>query len=397
MFFEPLYGINYQNMPGLETMTLTHDHRPMQATPYDQASGSAIPLNSLGMLYYDYTSATAWISNVLPTPFRFRIDNGIEYNAVAVAVTTAHTILMKGAYPAIWKFFTDADPNNSFPEYCGVALTDFVDHISDFKDPINLNSYSISDDIMLFLILECPHTTTRLSSMTVAPSPILKDTAVSIFGYPVYTSLEQVYPLGVRFPLSEQDVRNAIAGGSKLVRSDGAIKEVGELCAVSCTTASGMSGSPVVILENGIAKVVGILCGGPAAPLHRTLIRILIAAKNQEWNIAEVLINDLERFADLSYFISQDSFNQMKLIVFRKIRDPCRFIMRVYVNLLVNYASRVDEMYLNHNLMLPVTSPGFQMAMHCSHQLTTDAELYSRVVTHEFLLERLKFYKTLRP
>jgi hypothetical protein len=395
MFIGPFYGINYQNMPGLETMTLTRDHQPMQATPYDQTSGSAIPLNSLGMLYYDNNSATAWISGIIQPPIRVNIGSGIEYNAVAVAVTTAHTILMKGTYPALWDFFTDADPNNSFPEYCGVAITDFVDHISDFKDPINLNSISISDDIMLFLILECPHTNTILSSMTVAPNPILKDTGVSIFGYPVYTSLEQVYPLGVRFPLSEQDVRNAIVGESKLVKSDGNIKEVGELYAVSCTTASGMSGSPVVIVENGIAKVAGMLCGGPAAPLHHTLIRILIAAQNQEWNIAKVLINDLETFSDLNYFISKDSFNRMKLAVFGRMSGYLGYIMKPYGKLLANYASRVDEIYLNHNLMLPVTSPGFQMAIHCSNQLTSDGELNNRVVTHEFLLERLKFYETL--
>lgn len=99
-------------MPGLEIMTLTPDDRPMQATPYDQASGSAIPQNSIGMLFYDHNSTTAWISGIIQPPIRFRIGSGLEYNAVAVAVTTAHTTLMNGAYPAIWEFLTDSVPNN---------------------------------------------------------------------------------------------------------------------------------------------------------------------------------------------------------------------------------------------------------------------------------------------
>ena len=397
MFFDPLYGINYQNMPGLETMTLTPDHRPMQATPYDQASGSAIPPNSVGMLMYDQTSATAWISGIIQPPTRFSIGIGREYNAVAVAVTTAHTTLRKGAYPTLWYFFTGVDPMNSLPDYSAVSLTEFVDHHSDFKDPINLNTYSISDDIMLFLILELPNTVTRLSSMTVAQSPLLKSTPVSIFGYPIYTSLEQVYPLGSQFPFPEQTVQNAICGGFRLVRSDGAVKEVGELHAVTCTTASGMSGSPVVIVENGIPKVAGMLCGGPAAPLHRTLIKTLLATQNQEWSIAEGYLNELEALPDLNSFISKIHFDHMKLAVSIRMSESYQFFMRPYFKLLVNYASGVDERYVNHNIILPATSPGFKMAMHCSHQLTTDAELYTRLVTHDFISERLKFYKTLRP
>jgi hypothetical protein len=397
--FDSFSAMKSEYMPGLEALTLTPDQQLMQATEYDQTTGSAIPMNSVGKLVYRNISATAWISDVFPTPFTYKLWGKVEHNAVAVAVTTAHTTFLDRAYNVVWEYCPQSVPNNGVPtEYLGVPLINFIDHNSDFKDPINLNIYSLSDDIMLFLILEYPNPDTKLSSISTAQNPLATDTPVSIFGYPDYKSYEQVYPLGLHVPFLEQTVIDAICGGFRLVRSDGVIKELGVLHAVSCTAASGMSGSPVVIEENGIPKVVGMLCGGPAAPLHRILIKILLASHNHDWSNAQAIVNDLETFPDLHLLISSYCFNHMKDLILRRSQSSSTNILNLYSKLLLNYSAfQADEICLNHNLILPSTSPGFRMAIHCSNQLSKDEELYKEVVTYEFLTERLNFYKTFGP
>lgn len=127
-----------------------------------------------------------------PKP-NLRIDNEDKFDAVAIAVNTAHTTTLKGSYPAV---FTESIPDTTdIGSYIGVSLIDFIDDRLDPKDPINGNSYSIPGDCMLFLSLERVPLPSGLSLWTPAQSPLNVNFPISIFGYPLYTSLNLVYPL----------------------------------------------------------------------------------------------------------------------------------------------------------------------------------------------------------
>ncbi len=98
---------------------------------------------------------------------------------------------------------------------------------------------------------------------------------------------------------------NAIRGGSRLVKSDGTIKELGELHAVSCTKAGGMSVIQLCCRQYRITLVVGLQYGGPAAPLNRTLIDLLYAAKNYDGTSAQSILKTLLILLDLNLLITQ--------------------------------------------------------------------------------------------
>ena len=172
MCFEPLFGINYQGMTGFETVTLGSNNTLNQAEPYDQFTGSSIPANSVGMIYYKRSAATAWITDLISKRLTFEFDNGWKLNVVAIAATTAHTTLLSGSYPTIWEFYPASEPIISRAvNYLGIPLIDFIDNSIDFRDPINQNIYLIPGDVMLFLIFELSPSANQLSPLRPAQDP----------------------------------------------------------------------------------------------------------------------------------------------------------------------------------------------------------------------------------
>jgi hypothetical protein len=393
MCFEPLFGINYQGITGFETVTLGYSKSLNQAEPYDQATGSSIPAHSVGILYYKCAAATAWITDLISTSLTFEFDNGWRLNAVAIAATTAHTTLLSGSYPEIWEFYPVSEPiTGRAVNYLGIPLIDFIYNSKDFRDPINQNLYSIPGDVMLFLILELSPSAIQLSAIKPAQNPLALNTPVSVFGYPFYASLDLIYPLNKLEPKSELEVKNAICGGSRLVKSEGIIKQTGEIHAISCTTAGGMSGSPVIIIENGLPCVAGILCGGPAAPLHRSFIDMIRKIQDSDWSSANLILHDLEGLPDLSLFVDRAMFDQMKTVLLARDAYCLDIILKIYNELLSRYVSHADISFVNHNLILPITSQAFSKAVYCSNRLANDRALQGMTLKHGEICKKLKDY-----
>lgn len=380
-------------MTGFETVTLGFYNNLMQAEPYDQTTGSSIPPHSVGLLYYNRTAATAWITDLISTGLTFEFDNGWKLNAVAIAATTAHTTLLSGSYPEIWEFYPASVPNiGGAVNYLGIPLIDFIDSSIDFRDPINQNLYSIPGDVMLFLILELSPSRIQLSPLRPAQNPLALNTPVSVFGYPFYVKLDLIYPLNKLEPKSEQEVINAICGGSRLVKSDGVIKQTGEMHAISCTTAGGMSGSPVITMENGLPCVAGMLCGGPAAPLHRSFIDMIIMIQNSDWSRANAILYGLEALPDLSLFVDRAMFEQMKTVLLARNKYCLDIILKIYNELLSRYVGQADMSFVNHNLILPIASQVFVKAIYCSNRLANDRALQGRTLKHGDICKKLKEY-----
>ena len=247
---------------------------------------------------------------------------------------------------------------------------------------------------MLFLILERFPLTSGLSSLTPAQSPIYGNLPINIFGYPFYTSLNLVYPLNCKVKMSEREVKKAICGGSRLVKSEGIVKEIGEMHAVGCTTAGGMSGSPAIIVENGMPRVAGILCGGPAAPLHRAFVDMVYAIQRSDWNRAEAIFNYLQTHSNLNSILGREEVLKLEQEVYARTSFAQDIILDMHSNLLPIYASKVDQTLVNHNLILPITSESFRKAIYCSKQLANDQTFHRMTVKYGELHAKLMKYKS---
>ena len=130
---------------------------------------------------------------------------------------------------------------------------------------------------------------------------------------------------------------NAICGGSRLVKSEGVIKQTGEMHAITCTIAGGMSGSPVITMENGLHCVSGMLCGGPAAPLHRSLIDLISKIQDSDWSSANLILHNSERLPDLSLFANRTMFEQMKTVLLARNTYCLDIILKIYNEVLTRY------------------------------------------------------------
>jgi hypothetical protein len=139
-------------------------------------------------------------------------------------------------------------------------------------DPITEERISVPDD---WILCEIWRKSSEITSKIVALNPgkeliLSPGDEVFVIGYPREVTPQNLCYVAPGSDSSDLDsVQKSLVYGQELVISSGKILKVGEMVAISCITASGCSGSPVVVNSNGELKYIGLLHGGPASLLHR--------------------------------------------------------------------------------------------------------------------------------
>ena len=101
------------------------------------------------------------------------------------------------------------------------------------------------------------------------PCMIVPNQSVVAYGYPKKPSKSTLgYMAPESLPSDFTDIKHILGGGNNLVYSVGKVLVVDDVICASCASVNGMSGSPLIVSEQGRHKVIGLLHGGPASLIH---------------------------------------------------------------------------------------------------------------------------------
>ena len=101
------------------------------------------------------------------------------------------------------------------------------------------------------------------------PCMIVPNQSVVAYGYPKKPSKSTLgYMAPESLPSDFTDIKHILGGGNNLVYSVGKVLVVDDVICASCASVNGMSGSPLIVSEQGKHKVIGLLHGGPASLIH---------------------------------------------------------------------------------------------------------------------------------
>jgi hypothetical protein len=167
-----------------------------------------------------------------------------------------------------------------------------------YKDPVTGSRISVPEDWIVCKIKRIPGQIyiSSLTSISLANSPshCPPNTPVVLVGFPNQFSpgaFNYVCPEGVRSEYHR--VERSMLQGNKLVKTEGVVIKHKKMIAVTCVSSNGMSGSPLLISDGGQYKVIGLLYGGPASPIHYLVSNLISQADNPSSSDLDTLIKYL--------------------------------------------------------------------------------------------------------
>ena len=149
-----------------------------------------------------------------------------------------------------------------------------------FKDPISCVRISIPEDWVVCTLSKIPG---KVYSQSLVPLQLInplcilyEELEVTLYGYPKVPELDHLtYVAPESNDIDYDEIENSLCQGNHLVSSKGKIKMIGDILSVSCISANGMSGGPLIIESQNCPFVIGFLHGGPASFLHYYPSRLL--------------------------------------------------------------------------------------------------------------------------
>ena len=213
------------------------------------------------------TGGTGFIINVLSP----------SSEVVALVMTAAHIFItnFKYLYEPI-EFLIGNDIYEALPLKATIDLDDLSLR---YRDPITGVRLSVPDDWVICELRKIPNLiySSKLASLKFYRSlDSVIGRSVSLIGFPNIIDPSNISQICPEAKTSSIDLlSNCIHGGQKLIETQGIIKNYENLIAVTCCSASGMSGSPLFIKNNGKFEVLGLLFGGPATEIQYFVSEIL--------------------------------------------------------------------------------------------------------------------------
>ena len=138
---------------------------------------------------------------------------------------------------------------------------------------------------------------------------------VSVIGYPISFTKEDIFYIAPTLQKSDYaKIKKSLHDGSHPIKTEGEIMCNEETICITCVTCNGMSGSPLFIEENSILKVVGLLHGGPASPIHSLTARILNKTSAVDDAIVIQLIDYLKSLQGLPVVLKYEVKTYTKIL-----------------------------------------------------------------------------------
>ena len=228
----------------------------------------------------------------------------------------------------------------------------FDDPYSVDVDPITLVHYSVELDAALFVLentCRCMKTL-NYPQLNYVPLTLEKPpTEISIHGF-LGDINSRTAPLTDISPDEILALKRNLREGVFSI-SHGEILAVGDLCAITCPTTAGFSGSPVLAeYSGGDFKAWGLFISGPSLPEHEFFIRLVRSYLNDK-NDAQSLLTSL----DSSRYSFAALVSAYLFIEFSHTNIFVPKVMSAYGSTIYEYRRNgfMDPRQLNHNLCIP--------------------------------------------
>jgi Trypsin-like peptidase domain len=199
------------------------------------------------------------------------LDNQLGY-AVSLVITAGHCVSDPITFENHFGMGFCGFNKNNFP--CRVLfLKNFMRGFAEELVSSNNFPYCLPGDIAVLVLLSQdpdfrPFAYEKKTELTSS-----QEQPCLVSGFPSYSNpdFECMYPYESNdLEATKTQVKTAFYNFDKLICSEGTYKESGYLLEITCSTYSGMSGSPILSSN----KLVGVFCGGPPMPGQREALQV---------------------------------------------------------------------------------------------------------------------------
>ncbi|OMJ65237.1 hypothetical protein SteCoe_38727 [Stentor coeruleus] len=187
-----------------------------------------------------------------------------------------------------------------------------------YLDPITNCPISIPDDWVVCELRQIPgnNYSSVLASLDIAdPSqPISLGIRAKLIGFPKEIKIDDLQYISPEADNSQYyEIKKCFLDCKKLIVSKGEVLNALDMICITCISANGMSGSPLLIKEHGKYKVIGLLHGGPASPIHYLISQLLSNKSSISHSVLDALIDYIELKKIL--LVTQASQNSIALFL----------------------------------------------------------------------------------
>ena len=324
-----------------------------------------LPFKSVGRIYTSISGGTGFLFN--------------SYSRGLVVLSVKH----------IWRCsFDRSDPENCFitfepnhnykidkeqpnhddhPIYRRLHYMDMdFSTLGSQHDPISGFLYSIPNDITIFTIENICLCGKNVDPIMEPPLEFAdighcENLHCTLLGYPGGFNFSTSAPLKIHISSNEKKTIEKGMIENVLAWTEGKIIKSNDLMAISNSSAGRMSGGPVLVKENGVWRVIGILIGGPAALGHYELMNLAEICMDKhsfhtlldelEQSAIENEIGYIERLARNLHAQGNESqdycISTLEHRYYRILRETCNEITQ-------KYGEKKTAQLFNHNLVIPI-------------------------------------------
>ena len=243
--------------------------------------------------------------------------------AIGLALTAAHLVLK---LPSLKPEMSTIQCGLQCGESCkALIVTHYSASAKESTAPSTGRKYCLNGDLAILLVT-CAHSVDvdffEISEVLTVGTDCL------VSGYPRPPSnLRSCFLGGFGSANPLADARRVFHDFSQLVHAGGKIKDANDcLVEVSCSTTSGMSGSPIIANE----KVVGVYLGGPPLPGQKELFDIAMLINNME---VERAWEELQKLAHFDSDYNAYPFDRLltdatiqRFVCYNRIKSGINFV-----------------------------------------------------------------------
>ncbi|OMJ78539.1 hypothetical protein SteCoe_21645 [Stentor coeruleus] len=230
------------------------------------------------------------------TGFIFKVSSSI-YPVVGLVLTAAHIFIEIFDYkPEPLEFIIGQESYQATPLKTSLDWSNLSAY---FIDPITNCPISVPEDWVVCELRQIlgQNYSAKLVSLSIADysQPLNPALKTRLIGFPKMIQIDNLQYMSPEAKDTQlYEVKQCFLECNKLIVSKGELLNTLDMICTTCTSASGMSGSPLLIKEHSQYKVIGLLHGGPTSIIHYLVSKLLSNKSSLSHSDLDALINYIE-------------------------------------------------------------------------------------------------------
>ncbi|OMJ67370.1 hypothetical protein SteCoe_35490 [Stentor coeruleus] len=311
--------------------------------------------------------------NLVGTGFIIKLCRS-TYPIVGLLLTAAHIFVEMFEYkPEPLEFIIGQESYEAIPLKNSL---DWSNPSARYLDPITNCPISIPEDWVVCELRQIPdyNYSSILVSLNIAdPSQTISSgLQTRLIGFPKKIEKDNIRYTSPEANSSQySEIIQCFLECKKLIISKGEVLNALDMICITCVSANGMTGSPLLIKEHGKYKVIGLLHGGPASPIHYHISQLLSDISNPSQFDFDALISYIGFKRSLA--VSTEAQQCLEtchdiLILLRQMAINSRKIHMAIADLLRQYYPQALYMEfitgnkLKYNLCMPIHKIHYELS-----------------------------------